>query len=83
MRPAGADADLNKVTHQGCLDAFAAAAIAQQQEFAAFRETPSEPIFQLSNVTSDKSIQPLLKSEWVNLDRFWRLVGVKGGRSPA
>jgi hypothetical protein len=27
MRPAGADADLNKVTHQGCLDAFADASL--------------------------------------------------------
>jgi hypothetical protein len=31
----------------------------------------------------ESEFEPLLKSEWVNLDRFWRLVGVKGGRSPA
>jgi len=26
---------------------------------------------------------PLLKSEWVNPDKVLRLVGVKGGHSPA
>ena len=29
-----------------------------------------------------RSILPLLKFEWVTQGSIWRLVGVKGGRSP-